>query len=335
MKAASFAIAVVAGCATDGASGPALTGESYTLTWGPVMVAPGTEATRCVVLDVGNDQPTKIHQIHNVLGATSHHMIVYRDDSGAELSSTPTDCTPFAGALSAKAAVSPLMISQKHDELLALPAGVAFTLAAHQRVRIEMHYFNTSDQPQPATASIELDVGAADQIHDEASFLFIGSPDIDLPANLVSNVDAFFTAPPLFDGVNFFALTGHTHRLGTDMRIETAASPTAAGTPVYAPDPFVWSEPATERHDPAFQLPAGGGFDFHCTFFNSTQDRVKFGESTTDEMCFFWAYYYPSRGAHMCVHSTLIGGPAGTDVCCPAEVGDPLAEFVCRKLAGD
>jgi hypothetical protein len=41
---------------------------------------------------------------------------------------------------------------------------------------------------------------------------------------------------------------------------------------------------------------------------------VKFGEKTTDEMCFFWAYYYPSQGAHVCVHSDNYGN---ADVCCP------------------
>jgi hypothetical protein len=34
-----------------------------------------------------------------------------------------------------------------------------------------------------------------------------------------------------------------------------------------------------------------------------------------DEMCFFWAYYYPSKGARTCFHTAMTGTPI--DVCCP------------------
>ena len=39
-------------------------------------------------------------------------------------------------------------------------------------------------------------------------------------------------------------------------------------------------------------------------------------------MCFFWAYYYPSKGAKVCIHSDKIGG--GVDFCCP---GSPYCSF--------
>jgi len=31
-------------------------------------------------------------------------------------------------------------------------------------------------------------------------------------------------------------------------------------------------------------------------------------------MCFFWAYYYPSQGSHVCFHTNQFGN---VDVCCP------------------
>ena len=37
--------------------------------------------------------------------------------------------------------------------------------------------------------------------------------------------------------------------------------------------------------------------------------RSKFGESANNEMCFFWAYYYPSKGAYVCVHTDAGGRP--------------------------
>ena len=42
-------------------------------------------------------------------------------------------------------------------------------------------------------------------------------------------------------------------------------------------------------------------------------------------MCFFWAYYYPSQGSKVCIHTQQAGGASGVDVCCP---GDSLCSLV-------
>ena len=35
-------------------------------------------------------------------------------------------------------------------------------------------------------------------------------------------------------------------------------------------------------------------------------------------MCFFWAYYYPDKGAHVCFHTDQFLG--GFDLCCPDDM---------------
>jgi hypothetical protein len=325
-------------CASEGdpPTGPELTGETFTVNWGPVTVEPGGENTQCVTVDLGNEAPAKIHEIRNQLGTTSHHLIVYRIDDASPDATSPVDCTPFAGTLSPSMGAAPLMITQKHDDTLTLPTGVAYSFAAHQRVRLELHFFNSTDQPQVAMATSTFAVGTPEQIRDEASFLFIGTPDIELAPRSQATVEAYFTPPESLAGVKYYAITGHTHALGTDVQVAIAPARDSTDlTPIYAPAPFSWSEPPTERHDPAFELPDGGGFRFHCDYVNTTDVTVGFGESATDEMCFFWAYYYPSQGARMCVHSTIAGGPDGLDVCCPADRGDQLSEYVCAQLAED
>ena len=64
----------------------------------------------------------------------------------------------------------------------------------------------------------------------------------------------------------------------------------------------------------------GGGFEFECSYMNTSNEEIGFGESANDEMCFFWAYYYPSKGSKVCVHTEQVGGTNGLNVCCP---GDP------------
>jgi hypothetical protein len=245
---------------------------------------------------------------------------------------TPFNCQPFTGALNPSGMVAPMMITQKADDLLTLPDGVAYTLAASQMIRIEMHFINSTDMTIMAQATTQFYAAVEATIHDEANILFIGSPDIMLPPNAMSTVHQFFQpggtyAPVDLSSAKFFAITGHTHKLGTDVQVNTAPSKTGAMSSVYKPSPFVWSEPLTETHKPEFMLPAGGGFDFTCQYNNTTAAQVSFGESANNEMCFFWAYYYPSKGSHVCVHTNRVGGASGIDICCP-DAGTTICSMI-------
>jgi len=40
-----------------------------------------------------------------------------------------------------------------------------------------------------------------------------------------------------------------------------------------------------------------------CEWNNRSDQTVRFGTSVDSEMCFFWAYYFPSRGPLVCLGS--------------------------------
>ena len=304
----------------------------YGLTWGPVTVQPSVEQTQCVWLRLSNDAEIKVHQLHNVLSASSHHLIVYKDDMDTTEQKTPVPCQPFSGALNTTGKIFPMMITQKHDDRLTLPHAVAYTLAPHQMIKIEMHYLNPGEAAAQATAAVTLSAADPLAIKDEANILFIGSPDIALAPNKMTEVHAFFNpgrAQLDLSTAKFFAITGHTHKLGLSVEVGIAEQPTSPPTPVYAPDNFLWSEPETTTHKPEFMVDPAGGFDFTCRYFNNTASPVTFGESANDEMCFFWAYYYPSNGAHVCAHATYKG--FGVDLCCP-DAGPQLCSLLDKKL---
>ncbi len=329
-------ISMLFACGGGGGSGddttpdaPTLSGDKYSLDYGPIQVQPGEENTKCIQLRLSNDVPIKVHDMHNVLSPVSHHMIVYRDDSATEEITTPFDCQPFAGALNPSGQAAPIMITQRSDDPLYMPEGVAYTFAAHQMIRIEMHYINATDTVQDATATVEFYAADESTIHDEANIMFIGSPDIDIPAGATVSVDQFFTpsrASLDTTGMKFFAITGHEHQMGTHVLVQTADDPAGTMTTVYDPDPFEWDEPATVTHSPEFEVPSGlkAGFHFKCDWTNTGNQNIQFGESANDEMCFFWAYYYPSNGSHVCVHTEQFGG---VDLCCP-DAGAQLCDML-------
>lgn len=263
---------------------------------------------------LGNPAELRVGKIHNVLNDLSHHLIVYRTADTAE-QLTPFDCQPFTDTLDPTKG-SPMVITQKHEELIELPAGVAFSLAANQMIRLEMHYLNTSFEEREVTATSTFIPIPDAEFKDEADLLFIGNPDISIPPSSAATLGpSFIVMPPLLDGANFFGVTGHTHQWGTNVTVSVTDGQPASDKVIYDVPNWTWSEPATVYMDPPVTLPKGGGFRFTCDWENKSASTVSFGESATDEMCFFWAYYYPSKGAYVCVHTDQVAG--GYDLCCP------------------
>ena len=333
MRLVVVSLSLLFACGGEGADPPAdapgLSGDKYSVTFGPVTVQPGQENTQCVQARLTNAAPIKVHQMHNVLGPGSHHLIVYKDDMTTAEQTTPFDCEPFTGALNPSGMVAPIMITQRADDPLYLPPGVAYTMAANQMMRVEMHFINSTDAPIEAMATVELYAAPEDSIQHEANILFIGSPDIDIAPGATVTLQQYFTpsrAQLDLDNAKFFAITGHTHQYGTDMQVAIAETTGGARTMGSQPADFKWDEPETQTPRPEFQVPTGNqaGFDFKCSYTNTSNQQVGFGESANDEMCFFWAYYYPSQGAHVCVHTEQFGG---VDICCP-DAGPQLCDMI-------
>ena len=301
---------------SSGATNPL--GEAFSVSFDAVTLQPGEEDTKCVVKRLDNPAALHVGNIHNTLSDTSHHLIVYLV-SDTEERLEPFGCQPFADLLN-PAKGKPLMISQKHEDELALPKGVGFAIEAGQMVRLEMHYINATASPREASATSTFYAMAEDEVTAKADLLFVGNPDVKVPPMSKATLGPTFTpVPAALADANFFGITGHTHKFGTSVTVATASDKGKPTQSVYDVENWLWGEPETVYHDPAFTVPEGGGFEFTCEWNNTTNKELGFGESANDEMCFFWTYYYPSEGAFVCVHTDQ--APGGVDLCCP---GHPL-----------
>jgi hypothetical protein len=284
-------------------------GLSYTVQFGPITVNPGVDNTQCIVVNLNNPTTLKIGQIHDLLGNASHHMILYKLAAGTPLQPTPQDCTPFQDTLNPSMG-SPLVISQKKDDLVTLPPGVAFSLDPNQIVRLEMHYINANTFAQTLVTTSTLYPIDPATYKADAAFLFIGDINISIPANATfSTGQQYFAMPSQYDTSNFFAITGHEHHLGTNVQVWSASSSSDPGVQIYQSQS--WSDPPTTKFAPPLRTTAGGGFKYQCDWDNTTNATVSFGEHATDEMCFFWAYYWPSQGVSVCFNAN------GGSLCCP------------------
>jgi hypothetical protein len=160
-----------------------------------------------------------------------------------------------------------------------------------------------SAAPQIAEATSTFIPMPGDEVEHEADVMFLGDTNIVIPPMSEATLGpTFLQVPSRFDGVSYFAITGHEHQWGTNVYVEVVEDADAPGTPVYDVLNFRWDEPLTVTHAPPFNVPSGGGFKLTCDWSNQSDSTVFFGTSVDDEMCFFWAYYFPSRGPLVCAN---------------------------------
>jgi Copper type II ascorbate-dependent monooxygenase, C-terminal domain len=300
----------------------------HAVTMNGPSLAPGVEKTFCIVTRLSNAAAMLVRSIETTLSVGSHHLVVYRyqpgtsvgGDGGVAIRETPFECTPFVDV--ARFNAVPIMISQTRRESLELPAGVAYEMGEQQLVRIEAHYLNATTQPLNPVATINFRAVPLSANLQRADFLFFGTPDIDIRAGQTATVGPRFINQGFPAGANIFAMTTHTHRFGTQFKVQKSTSRTDPGTPLYEYDDWFWEEPPVRRFDTPLTFQPGEGVRFTCEYNNTSGGRVTFGESATEEMCFMWLYYYPSQGFKICVDTEQSG--AG-QVCCPGH-------FVCSLL---
>ena len=282
------------------------------------VMQPKEETTKCVLKRLDNAEEIYVTRIRTQLSSGSHHMIIYKSDAATEQLEA-VKCTPFTETLAGGNV--PLMITQVADDKLQLPAGVAFKLGVHQMIRIEMHFINYTKGAITATGDVHFDTMPKAEVHDEADLLFYGNPDFNIPKGQSYSTPWKFLS--VLPGSKVFALTGHTHSLGksVDIAFSKDGSTPAAPSLLYPADvPYSWSEPPLEVFDPPLEFKQGEGFQYRCTWLNGTGSAVGFGESANKEMCFFWAYYYPSQGYHMCINTGKYQQYTGSEsTCCPED----------------
>jgi hypothetical protein len=308
---------------TDGDADADGDGDRETLTASlEYTLGSSDERTVCVERRLGNAGPAFIHAIHSTLSLGGHHMVLYRSNATEE-QREPFECRPFTDTVCGRNV--PLMISQIPSEDLVYPPGVGVPIDADQMVRIEVHFLNTTAETIDVTEAIELETIPEDQVEREADFLFLGTPDITMEqAGPYTVGPRFVELPDDMADIEIFALTGHTHRYGTDVSLWRSEQEGDLDEQVYPEGPYFWDEPPVAHFDPPLQMPAGSGISIECSFDNTSGGYVGFGESANEEMCFAWAYYTVSRGYKICFQTDAIGFPL--TACCPGDDACPVVE---------
>ena len=225
-------------------------------------------------------------QIHNTLvrGVAPHDRLSRSTTPSSR--PTPFDCEPFVDTLDPTKG-SPLMITQKKDELLQLPPGVAYTLQPNQMVRLEMHYINATQAPLTLTGSSTMTTATTSRTRRTSSSSATPTSRSRANSTVHARADLLHSSTSdTFGGVNFFAFTGHEHKFGTNVTVQTAASADR--------HPATWSTTcrtgsgASRRRSSTirrFTMPDDGGFKLHLRLGQHVRPRRSSSASRRTTRC--------------------------------------------------
>jgi len=177
----------------------------------------------------------------------------------------------------------PIFIAGTGDTHVPAPEGAGYVLNKGKRILVQLHLLNTS--PEDIEEAITLKLRRTDKEDLEPiGMMVFGSMALALPPREASDV---VDTCEMSDDVEIFTVFPHMHYLGTSLVVEHA---TADGEliEIYRRDPYSFDD---QRMEPlALTVGTGDQVRVTCTYNNTTDDVITFGESTNNEMCFFIAY---------------------------------------------
>lgn len=243
-------------------------------------IAAGEEKYLCYVVPLAETADVAVTAFESFASAHVHHLELFQT-----LGNEPEGLSECSGTI--KINWMPLFGGGQNAGGLQLPDGAGFKLPKDATLLVQLHLLNASSAAVTEKAILNLDYAAdATQVMPAGIFAF-GSMNINLEPGQTQQVVSSCSLPK---ALNVFAVQPHMHTLGTKLTFELGADQPSAQM-VYSRDPWsfgaqpidVWNMPMTQ-----------GQFGrATCTFDNTTDHAVTYGESTSNEMCYLVLFYTP------------------------------------------
>jgi hypothetical protein len=244
----------------------------------------------CWGVDITRPQPTHIVGFAPRIDNTKivHHVVVY--ESPTTISPKPQAC-PSGGSILWRMVFGWAPGSQA----LELPREAGFPIATQGATHyvVQMHYSNLQRLAGEKDAS-KMALCTSAPRPNEADVIAFGTQNINLaarpPEGGIERRICSVTVPRELAGLHLFTAMPHMHKLGVEMStvLKRAGSP----------DVDLGTIPAFDFNTQTW-LPINGVTAANdvitttCGWRNTTGEAVRFGEKTTDEMCYSFTMYWP------------------------------------------
>jgi hypothetical protein len=275
-----FAFGCLAAC-SDASDGPP---EGYLrFEPAPITVQPGASGQWIQYVSLPIDQDMDVIDVIGEQGPTGHHAILYASPTSHAVGTTrdwrATDqiTDRLLGGVGGEGA-----------EGLKLPDGAVFRIPTGFSLYMNVHYYNTGDEPVDAWSRLDVKLEPASTNHTAVGFFGAG----DTTAIAKANTQTEFTfACKTKQDMKFVMFSNHMHEFGA--AVHTTARLPSGETMMLKDDPtwrYEWAtEPNFDRRpltDPVV-LPAGTQLQTTCSWNNTSNRDLSF----PDEMCAFFAFH--------------------------------------------
>jgi hypothetical protein len=151
---------------------------------------------------------------------------------------------------------------------------------------MNLHLFNAGDTPLTGIRGMRVKAIPADEVVHEAGAMLAGPLSLEIPPGRVTQHGSCTFA----GATTLYSVFPHMHQLGVHMKI--TAQRAALGEVVLFDDAYDFEHQQPHRFDP-LPMEAGDQILVECTYMNTTNRTVRWGDSSLDEMCFAGVGMYP------------------------------------------
>lgn len=257
---------------------PPAEGEGFQLSM-ETTVEPYSEAWVCSVYSLPTTEVAAVNWVEYQQTPGTHHMTLSTPglipgvvepgmyDCQELLSGLMEDQIMFFGAQGAA------------QDTMYLPEGVAAQFPPGIDIIHELHYVNTTAEPIDLYAVVNAYTIPNDEVVEGIWGGQVRDEHINIPA---SSDHSEWTRCVMNEDVDVLFLASHTHKLGIEFTIRLFDGESSGDVFYTNTD---WQDPKIVQYDPPLTIPAGQGFEYGCTWRNSSEQPISYGPTADDEMC--------------------------------------------------
>jgi hypothetical protein len=167
------------------------------------------------------------------------------------------------------------------------PEGVGVHMPTSGNFRLNMHYYNVgNDQDEPDDSGLEVCITRDPRPQTATTYMFSGPATVP-PGGRVENASTCTVSAT--EPVHIITSSPHMHSYGVASKLEILRAD--GSVEVLEDGPFNWEDQHVTPIDAVVNN--GDRIRMTCIYENTSDQTIRFGSSSDDEMCFNFARYYP------------------------------------------
>lgn len=260
---------------------------------GPFEIQPNYERELFKYHSIGNTEDIYVNRYEITMRKGSHHFLLYDYYPGSDLPQPEVirdlrDNNGNYNFETLQSLIDQVYVfgTQLRNTDYSYPPGVAKKIEAGKYLDLNSHYTNYNSGTLTGEVYANLHTVPKEEVIHEAKDIFLSKQDFVLPPNQVTTVTSEYRFP---EARSIFLLTSHAHQYMEEFRIFISGGPRDGELIYYTND---WEHPILQEYDPPLELGMWEGIRAEAIYNNTTDETLRFGLLSVDEMMIVFGSYY-------------------------------------------